>query len=237
MAEHVARRRAGAVARLLLPITSGLFALALAVSCASAPESEPEEAPKAEPAPAPAPTTEPAPDSEKQQAERLRATVSRFELSDYDPEDFASAEASYQKAEGLYGKDNAGAKESYQAAITDYRKVIDTGFSARTRQRRTGVEKIKNDAEALKAPVASPQEYTAAETAYREAVALEQSGEFEKALDGYEKAQSLFEEVYSITAEKKRRAEQAMAEAQAGIENYESTARELEGTSQSGGSR
>ena len=203
----------------LFTICAVVLALIIA-GCASEPEPAPEV---------------PAPKAEKEEAGELRETITSYELQGFAQADFDAAEVQYAKGEELYGSDNAGSKIAYDASVVGYSKVIRAAFPTLTRRRGEETEAVRADSEGLKAPVAVPVAYAEAEAAYQKALASEKGGNYERALEEFDEAKRLYDAVYAETADKKARADEALAAAERGIADAEARARELETAEKTGG--
>lgn len=200
-----------------------IFTVALAViiaGCASEPEPVPEV---------------PAPKAEKEEAGGLRETITTYELQSFAQADYDAAEVQYAKGEELYESDNTGSRVGYDAAITGYKKVIQAAFPTLIRRRGEETEAVRADSDKLKASVAVPEAHVEAEAAYQKALASEKGGNYEQALEEFDEAKRLYDAVYAETADKKARADQALAAASKGIADAEARAKELEVAEKTGG--
>jgi hypothetical protein len=200
--------------------------ISLIFSCAGAPEKEPEKVPEKEPEETVAAV--PAPEEELAKAKKLRDLIVRFELDKIAVQEFNSADNNLKEGEAAYGKDNEAAKVSLEKAIEGYRAVIKAGFDKISKKRKDEIESVKREADELKASVALPEEYKVADETYRKALENEKAGDYEQALEGFDRSLVLFRDVRDRALEKKLRAEKALDEAKSGITNAEKKAKELE---------
>ena len=214
-----------------------LLGALLLAGCASAPVEEPAPAPAPAPAVAAAPAPIPAPEKELADAKALQAQVVKAGLDKVAADDFAAAESRFKEGEAEYGKDNAKAKTALDQAIAGYGKVIELGYPKLVQSRKTPAEKVRAEAVALKAQVAIPQEYAAAEAVYQQAGTAASAGDYERAATGYTEAHRLFEQVAATAARKKRSAETAMEESRQSLAAVEARAKEVEEAEKAGGSQ
>jgi hypothetical protein len=215
--------------------------LLFALSCAGGPATTPEEkAPETKTTETTKEITDtkvPAPEGELAEAKELRDRIVRFGLDKTSPEEFAKAEGLYKTGEAAYGKDNTAAKAALDESIASYKEVIRSGFSEVIGKWKADIEAAKREAEEVKAPVAVPEDYGAAESAYQAALQAEKDGEYEKALEEFDRAKSLFVTARNRAIEKRQMAEKALAEAKAGLSRTEEKAKEYEEARKKGGTQ
>jgi hypothetical protein len=192
-----------------------LTAMIFVVSCATAPKKGPAPEEKA---------VSKAPESEYKEAKELRAKISQFDLARYAQEDFDRAEKSFKEGESAYNKDNDKSRAAFTSAVTGYKAVIEKGFPAYLDDKIDVVEKIKREAEDLKAPVAVKNEYKSANAVYDDALKSKDKGDYEKASGLLDTAKDRFQSVYDMTLAKKEKAEQNLSEANTMIEELEAAA-------------
>ncbi len=206
--------------RLLPPL---LLAAVMLASCATAPEqpAEPQQPQAAAPA-------APLPEQEYSKAKALKARVDGNGLGELVPQEYRQAESSFQEAQQLYGKDNSGAKAALEAAVQAYTVVIDKGFPLKIAPLRAEAEKGRADAEELKAQVAAKDLYAEALDSYRQAVAAEDAGEYEKALQLFAEARRRFDQLLAATREKKAAAEAALQATDKGLADSQRQGREAD---------
>jgi hypothetical protein len=210
-------------------------AVALLVSCKTAPEPEPVQ-PEPEPEPEPvAPEPVPKPEAEYQTAKELRATITEFGLDSYEAEAFEKAEASFKDGEAAYEKDNAKSRTAFQQAIAGYQQVLDGGFPALTAERKQSADEAKAEANAVKAGVAVKADYNAAQNLYNQAAAAEKAKDYPKSLDLYEQSRAKFAAAAQTARQMKARAETAIEEVREDLATAEEQAAEAEKIREEGG--
>jgi hypothetical protein len=222
-----------------------LLALALG-ACASKPAAveqpapAPQPAPAVQPAPQPAPAAAPAvavPDKELADARVLRARVVRFKLDQQYPQDFAAAEARLTEGQAQMNKDNGAAKASIDAASAGYRKILQDGLTPMVRRGRQDVETVRASATGIKAQVAVADDFAAAEAVYQKALASDNAGDQEAAIDGYGQARDQFVKVYDGAKAKKDRAERSLQGARKDLSDAEARAKAAEDAQKAEGIR
>jgi len=225
------------VVRIVTGVTAVLLALALG-ACASKPAAveKPAPAPSAPSAPAAAPAVA-APDRELADARVLRARIVRFKLDQQYPQDFAAADARLTEGQAQMNKDNAAAKASIDAASAGYSKILKDGLTPMVRRGRQDVETVRASATGIKAQVAVTDDYAAAEAVYQKALASDNAGDQEAAIDGYGQARDQFVKVYDAAKAKKDRAERSMQDARKNLSDAEARAKTAEDAQKAEGVR
>ena len=223
--------------RIVTGVTAVLLALALG-ACASKPAAveKPAPAPSAPSAPAAAPAVA-APDRELADARVLRARIVRFKLDQQYPQDFAAADARLTEGQAQMNKDNAAAKASIDAASAGYSKILKDGLTPMVRRGRQDVETVRASATGIKAQVAVTDDYAAAEAVYQKALASDNAGDQEAAIDGYGQARDQFVKVYDSAKAKKDRAERSLQEARKDLSDAEAQAKAAEDAAKAEGIR
>jgi outer membrane protein assembly factor BamD (BamD/ComL family) len=199
----------------LLMLGIVVTAMIFFASCATAPKKGPEPEERA---------ASKAPESDYREAKELRAKISQFGLARYAQDDYDKAEESFKTGESLYNKDNEKSQAALKVAIRGYKSVIEKGFPAYLDDKIYVVERIKKEAEDLKAPVAVKDEYKSAKAVYDDALKSKNKGDYENASGLLDEAKDQFQSVYDVTLAKKEKAEQNLAEANAMIEELEAAA-------------
>jgi hypothetical protein len=206
-------------------------ALAFVVSCATAPKAPPPETPAAQAPPAaqPAPAV-PDPEAELNQAKTLQKRIDDYGLSTYDADDYAAGTKALAAGQDTYGKDNASAKQSLQAAITAFNAVLTRGVPLVLADAQAKTDASKKAADDLKASVAVKDDYAAAAATYQKALQEKDAGDLENASKDFADAKSAFDAVAVTAGQKKDAATQALAAAQQGVTDSQQKAAEAEQT-------
>ncbi len=192
-----------------------LAALALVISCASAPpkQPEPEKTPEAT---QPEKQAVPAPDAELSQAKALQQKVDGYGLGTYDPDDYAIGVKELQAGQESYGKDNDASRKSLQTSIDAFNAVLSKGGALLMGKQQAETESSKKAADDLKASVAVKDDYAQANTVYQRAVQEKGSGDIENAGKDFSQSRDMFDAVAKVAQQKKDAAEQALKAAQEG---------------------
>ncbi len=196
--------------RRIVFLAASAAALFLVVSCASTPPKQPV-------APATAPAEQPAtaaPDAELSQAKSLRQKVDAYGLGDYDPGDYAAANADLKAGQDSYGKDNAASKKSLQSAITEYNAVITKGGAQYLARLQAQTEASKKAADDLKASVAVKDDYAQANDSYMRALKEKDAADIDGASKDFMQSRDEFDAVAKTAQQKKDAAVQALQSAQ-----------------------
>jgi hypothetical protein len=204
-----------------LPI-SLLAALVLVVSCASTPPQTPEPAQpeQAEPA-APA-----APDAERARAQELQKTIEDYGLAADDPDGYEKAKGDLAAGEQAYGKDNAAAKLSYDAAIGGFSGIIEKGWPRLVSTAQGESDTARQAALDEKASIAVKDDYTSADAVYQRAVKEKDAGENEKAFNDFRAARDGFDSATAAARVKKAAALQSLEDARQEMSTSEQKADE-----------
>ncbi|MBN1412381.1 MAG: hypothetical protein JW969_16155 [Spirochaetales bacterium] len=168
------------------------------------------------------------PEEEYEQAKKLRSKIEKFGLKEYSAEDFQAGETSFKVGEENYNKDNQASKDAFDAAIVSYRSVIRAGLKSLVAKSFDDADKIKQQADTIKANVAVKDDYVAAKEIYDKAKAEMDAGNDEEASDLFIQAKELFDGVYAKAKEKRDKAEKSMAEVSSDMKSLEDRAAELE---------
>jgi hypothetical protein len=179
----------------------------LAFGCKTAPKPVEVEEPAAPAAPLP--------EAEYKQAQELRALIGKYELDQYAPDVYKTADARFVEGEKAYRKDNVLSKAALTDAIAGYQKVIDTGFPKVVAASQQEAEAAKAEAEELGAPVANKSAFDEAVDTFNQAVKARDAKEYETSLELFAKAKDQFEGSGGVAKQKKDRAERAYLDAQA----------------------
>jgi hypothetical protein len=145
----------------------------------------------------------------------LRSEIETQDLSRFDPDTFASAEASMEQAVSAYaGKDIAAAQEAAEAGRAQYESVLATAWEARAREQQQRALALRDEALNLKAPVAMKDAYTQADAVYTEGESAMSIKDFKQALEAFTQAVDQFLIIRDTTAKKRQTAAKAIETAQ-----------------------
>jgi hypothetical protein len=202
-------------------------------SCASTPPQKPapETAQPQESQPeTPAPAAQPeqpavtAPDAERTQARELKDRIDSYSLADYDMEDYQAATADLQAGESAYGSDNAGARKSFDSAITEFNAVLSKGEPLMVAAVQDKTVTSKKAADDLLAAVAVKDQYAQANDAYQRALQEKDAGDLENAGKDFTLAGGLFDSAATAAKQKKDAALTALDAAQKDLSSSEQKA-------------
>jgi hypothetical protein len=192
-----------------------LAALALVISCASAPpkQPEPEKTPEAT---QPEKQEAAAPEAELNEAKALQQTVDGYGLGTYDPDDYAVGVKELQAGQDSYGKDNEASLASLKASISAFKAVLSKGGTALMNKQQADAESSKKAADDLKASVAVKDDYAKANDVYKRALDEKSSADIENAGKDFAQSRDMFDAVAAAAQQKKSAAEKALRDAQEG---------------------
>jgi hypothetical protein len=168
------------------------------------------------------------PESEYNQAKKMKATISTYGFDTAAPDDFKAGEDKYKAGEGTYDKDNAASKAAFDEAIVNYKKVIHAGIAASMKNKEGDIDNAAKMADDIKANVATPTEYNNAKASYDKAKTLAADDNWDEAAPLLDQAKSQYEDAYNKSKEKKGKAEQAMDASKNAIDSVASKSDELE---------
>jgi tetratricopeptide (TPR) repeat protein len=127
-----------------------------------------------------------------------------------------------------YNTDNKTSKEAFDQAIANYQAVIAKGFPILTDNTKKETDASLALADGLKAGVAVRDDYAKAKAVYDNAVAEQEAGNYEKAIELFQEADDLFQQVYEKAKAKKAKAEGVIQEALDSLKASEEKAKEAE---------
>ena len=168
------------------------------------------------------------PETERNQAIGLRQQIEEYDLGSLVQTEYQSAEAKYLDGDKAYNTDNKTSKEAFDEAVAYYQTVIEKGFPILTDNTKKETDASLALADELKAGVAVKDDYDKAKEVCGNAVAEQEAGNYEKAIELFEEANSLFQQVYEKAKEKKEKAELAIQEALDSLKASEEKAKEAE---------
>ncbi|MBP7495028.1 MAG: hypothetical protein KA771_05995 [Spirochaetales bacterium] len=183
----------------------------MAGACASTPPPK-EEAPPPAP-PAPTVVTVPAPEEELKNAESLKETIDKYNLSFALPDEYQRANEELAAGKEAMGKDNARAKDLLVSAGKRYNAVLDAGLEKTAETRSTEMNTARKKAEAAKAPRAAVSEYTLAENKRAEAMRLYGEKKYLEAYQASEEAVAAYNRSIEIAEQKRLAAEKKLSDA------------------------
>jgi exonuclease VII small subunit len=207
---------------------SGLLILAvLLFSCQTAPEAPPEE----EEAPPEVPEEEeaaPLPESERARARELRDLIAQYELDRFAEDAYTAGQDAFEQAEEAYGDDNEAAASSYEQAIARFEEVVDTGAAELQSEWEGRIEELNAEAQQLKAPRAMSDAYEQARSTLEEARTALENQEYSTAASLYVESYEQHDSVVNQTREKRRRALEALEQADSELQTTEGDIERLE---------
>ncbi len=168
------------------------------------------------------------PETERNQAIGLQQQIEEYDLGSLVQTEYQAAEARYLDGDKAYNTDNKTSKEAFDEAIAYYQTVIEKGFPILTDNTKKETDASLTLADELKAGVAVKDDYDKAKEVYNNAVTEQEAGNYEKAIELFEEADGLFQQVYEIAKEKKEKAELAIQEALDSLKASEEKAKEAE---------
>ncbi|MCX7787668.1 MAG: hypothetical protein N2442_08210 [Spirochaetes bacterium] len=191
---------------LLYPLLSVVL-MVLAGACASPPPPK-EVAPP--PPPAPAVVTVPAPDAELKNAESLKETIDRYNLSFAKPDEYAKANEELAAGKEAMGKDNAKAKDLLVSAAKRYNIVLEAGLEKTAEIRAVEMQTAQKRADEVKAFRAAATEYSLAESKRAEAIRLYGEKKYLEAYQASEEAIAAYNKSFEVARQKRTAAEQKL---------------------------
>jgi hypothetical protein len=176
-------------------------------ACASPPPPK-EVAPP--PPPAPAVVAVPAPEAELKNAESLKETIDRYNLSFAKPDEYAKANEELAAGKEAMGKDNAKAKDLLVSAGKRYTVVLEAGLEKTAETRAVEMQTAQKKADEVKAFRAAATEYSLAERKKAEAIRLYGEKKYLEAYQASEEAIAGYNKSYEVAREKRTAAEQKL---------------------------
>lgn len=145
----------------------------------------------------------------------IRSEIETHNLSRFDPQRFAAAEAQLQQAVAAYeGNDIAGAQQAAAEALAQYQQVADTGWEALAEEQRQRASALREEALNLKAHIAMKEAYQEADMVYTEGERALSAKNCKQALELFTQGVDQFTAVRDTTAKKRQAAEKAIQIAQ-----------------------
>ena len=176
-------------------------------ACASPPPPK-EVAPP--PPPAPAVVAVPAPEAELKNAESLKETIDRYNLSFAKPDEYSKANEELAAGKEAMGKDNAKAKDLLVSAGKRYNIVLEAGLEKTAETRSVEMQTAQKKADEVKAFRAAATEYSLAESKKAEAIRLYGEKKYLEAYRASEEAVAAYNKSYEVAREKRTVAEQKL---------------------------
>lgn len=190
----------------------GIVLAALFVaSCASAP---PAPEPEPDKVAAPVAPAVPAPDAELKNAESLKGTIDKYDLSFAKPEEYRKANGELEEGRGLIGKDNGVAKKLLDSAAARYQVVMDAGISEGAKARITEMETTKKQALGMKADKAAAADYSLGVRKQAETDKLYADKKYLEAWEASEEAIGAYNRSFETAKSKRAAAETAIRSAE-----------------------
>ena len=155
------------------------------------------------------------------QAQELQSTIARYELDEYEGDEFALGVAAYERGEALLDENPQDAVEGYERAIGHFEVVIERGFGALLVDRQSEVEGKRQQAVEARAPSAATSEFEQAEEVLAQAIELREAGSYEESYASFEDAGERFDA-------SRRTADRRRDEARAALDQLDERFRETE---------
>lgn len=169
------------------------------------------------------------PDTKTKEVSRLREKVLKYDLKRFAKAEFDLAEKNYNEVQSLIQKKNNFKVDKMLDEVNkNYQKVLDVGLPPYTEERNDNSKKQKGFAEVIKANVAVKSQYNEAESTYNEAVASKEKKDYEKAIELFNKAEEQFKNCYTVSKEKKDKAEISINKTEDAFKEMENTDKELQ---------
>lgn len=146
-------------------------------------------------------------------ASSVKTTIDELDYASMDAGNYEIAGQKLAKVDELLATDAKGAQDAAEESLLRYRLVLAKGWELTAGSNRVSAEKIKTEAEAIKAQVAVKSEYAEAKAVWDQAVAAFASGDHELAADLFAEAESMLTMVYETASDKRTAALQAMEDA------------------------
>ena len=151
------------------------------------------------------------PDEEQQQARQLQTEVAENELAQYAEGAAARAEAALAEAEAAYdAEDYEVARTGYNEAIDNYRTVLSEGYAALVGARRSTATEARDAALDVRADVATPDLFNAAQATFEQAEAEAQDGDAAQAAVLFANAQAEYADATEKATDLRRQALEAV---------------------------
>ncbi len=143
-------------------------------------------------------------------ATSVKTTIDELSYGPMDAGNYEIAGQKLAKVDALIAEDAKGAQDAAQEALLRYRLVLAKGWELTAGSNRDSAEKVKIEAEAIKAQVAVKTEYAEAKAVWDEAVAAYASGDNELAAALFGEAEFMLTAAYDSASEKRSAALAAM---------------------------
>ena len=169
------------------------------------------------------------PEPKYNNASQMRDKIIKYDLKKYAEEDFNAIEKDFAEAKGLLDKKrNMQADKLLDEINNKYQALVEKTFPLCTADKDNEVKVVQNGCLELKADVAVKDKYEEALAVYNEAIKYNEAKEYEKAIELFDKANSLFKEVEKVTVEKKEKAESSFDTTEEELTKLESSVKEIE---------
>jgi len=153
---------------------------------------------------------------------QVRQSIVERDFVQYDPDNFKLAEDSLVGAADTYkAKNIPGARKKTEEALEQYNLVLNAGLPVYAQHHFSTAESERRAALEIKADVSVEDMFARADLVYKDASDRFGSHDYEEAADGFIKAEELFKEAGRATLEKRRRADEAISEAEEEIGKIE----------------
>jgi hypothetical protein len=152
----------------------------------------------------------PAPEAELKNAESLKETIDRYNLSFAKPDEYAKANEELAAGKEAMGKDNAKAKDLLVSAGKRYTVVLEAGLEKTAETRAVEMQTAQKKADEVKAFRAAAPEYSLAERKKAEAIRLYGKKKYLEAYQASEEAIAGYNKSYEVAREKRTAAEQKL---------------------------
>ena len=149
------------------------------------------------------------------QIAELKAKIDKNDLSSYDADSYAKAEALAAQIPGLYESDPAKAYEISQQALNYYETVKEAGFASLIDDAKKKADEAREQCDSVKAAAAMKDPYEKTVNRYRAAGIAAGNKRYEQAYNAYMTAADEFNDIYEKVKIKRAQATDAMERAKA----------------------
>jgi len=148
-------------------------------------------------------------------AEDVKARVDELDYGPLDAGNYALAGDKLATVDSLIASDPTAARDASEEALLRYRLVLAKGWELAAGGRRGEAERLKLQAEDIKAQVAVKDDYAAAKAVWDSAVSAYAAGRHEDSVPLFAEAEARFQEAYEAAAAKRAAALAAIEAAKA----------------------
>ncbi len=165
----------------------------------------------------------------------VKSEIDDKNFAPYDPGNYSIADQKLDSALNNYDAGNIkAAQDAAEEALLRFRLALKKGKEMYATSRQNSATTAQKEALTLKAQVAVKAEYDAANEIYQKANAAFKVEQYDEAAQLYEQAEQQFVQVRDIAAAKRKKAEDAMQQAEQQITVSQKTAKEAEAILQGG---